>query len=89
MLRRGAWKLRSLKLRPCGGAGWSHEMCNITQAECVRIHEGSTCSIAMRDGVAPSASKAGSRTAAIRVTFWDALAIAVTAEIGAVFGTQI
>jgi hypothetical protein len=64
-------------------------MCNITQAECVRVHVGGVCSIVMRDGVTPSASKAGSRTAAIRVNLWDTLAMAVTTEIGAVFGTQI
>jgi hypothetical protein len=34
---------------------------NVTEAECVPVHEGSTCAIAMRDGVAPSGSKAASR----------------------------
>ena len=39
----------------------SHEMWNIAEAECVPKHEGSMCTVAMRDGVAPSGSKAGSR----------------------------
>jgi hypothetical protein len=33
----------------------------IAEAECVRVHEGSTCVIARRDDVAPPGSKAASR----------------------------
>jgi hypothetical protein len=43
------------------GAGLSHENVNVTEAECVRVHEGRMCAVAMRDGVAPSGSKAVSR----------------------------
>ena len=39
----------------------SHERWKTAEAECVREHEGSTCAIAMRDGVAPPGSKAPSR----------------------------
>ena len=39
----------------------SHERWKIAEAECVRVHEGSTCVIARRDDVAPPGSKAASR----------------------------
>src|SRR5882762_1741286 len=48
------------------GAGLSLEMWKITEAEWVPVHEGSTCAIATRDGVAPPGSKAGSRMESIR-----------------------
>ena len=48
------------------GAGLSLERWKIAEAECVPVHEGSTFAIAMRDGVAPPGSKAGSRMESIR-----------------------
>src|SRR5436189_4369228 len=48
------------------GAGLSLEMWKIAEAEWVPVHEGSTCAIATRDGVAPPGSKATSRMESIR-----------------------
>ena len=47
------------------GAGLSHERWKIAKAERVPSLEGSTCVIAMRDGVASPGSKAGSRMESI------------------------
>jgi VIT1/CCC1 family predicted Fe2+/Mn2+ transporter len=38
-------------------------------------------------GLAPRAGGAGIMLGALRVTFWGALAMAITAGIGALFGT--
>ena len=43
--------------------------------------------LAFRGGLAASAGGAGLMVGAIRVTFWGALAMAVTAGVGALFGT--
>jgi hypothetical protein len=48
------------------GAGLSLERWKIAEAEWVPVHEGSTCAIAMRDGVAPPRSKTASRMEGIR-----------------------
>jgi hypothetical protein len=44
----------------------SLERWKIAEAECVPVHEGSTCAVVMRDGDAPSGSKAASRMDSIR-----------------------
>ena len=41
--------------------GLNLERLNVAEAECVPVHEGSMCTVAMRDGDAPSGSKARSR----------------------------
>jgi len=48
------------------GAGLSLERWKIAKAECVPVHEGSTCVIVTRDDVASPGSKAGSRMNSIR-----------------------
>ena len=42
--------------------GLNLERMNIAEAECVPVHEGSMCAVAMRDGDAPPGSKARPRT---------------------------
>ena len=51
------------------GAGLSLEMWKIAKAECVPVHEGSTCVIVMRDDVASPGSKAVSRMK-VSVCLW-------------------
>ena len=41
--------------------GLNLERLNVAEAECVPVHEGSMCTVAMRDDDAPSGSKARSR----------------------------
>jgi hypothetical protein len=48
------------------GAGMSLERWKIAEAESVPSLEGSTCAIAMRDGVAPPGSMAGPRMKSVR-----------------------
>jgi VIT1/CCC1 family predicted Fe2+/Mn2+ transporter len=43
--------------------------------------------LALLGGLAAHAGGAGVATGAIRVTFWGALAMAITAGVGALFGT--
>ena len=43
--------------------------------------------LALLGGLAASAGGAGVKVGAMRVTFWGALAMAVTAGVGALFGT--
>ncbi len=45
--------------------------------------------LALLGGLAAGAGGAGVTMGAIRVTFWGALAMAVTAGIGALFGTVV
>jgi VIT1/CCC1 family predicted Fe2+/Mn2+ transporter len=45
--------------------------------------------LALLGGVAASVGGAGVAAGAIRVTFWGALAMAITAGVGAFFGTVI
>ena len=48
------------------GAGLSLERWKIAEAEWAPVHEGGTCVVVTRDGVAPPGSKAGSRMSSIR-----------------------
>ena len=45
--------------------------------------------LALLGGVAARAGGANVTTGAVRVTFWSALAMAVTAGVGALFGTTV
>jgi VIT1/CCC1 family predicted Fe2+/Mn2+ transporter len=49
----------------------------------------SLVSLALLGGVAARADGAGVIVGAIRVTFWGALAMALTAGVGALFGTVL
>ena len=57
-------------------------------AELIRLASGtSLVFLALLGGVAARAGGAGVAVGAIRVTFWGALAMALTAGVGALFGT--
>jgi len=57
-------------------------------AELLRLASGtSLVFLALLGGVAARAGGAGVAVGAIRVTFWGALAMALTAGVGALFGT--
>jgi vacuolar iron transporter family protein len=45
--------------------------------------------LALLGGLAAHAGGAGIAAGALRVTFWGALAMAVTAAVGAMFGTTV
>jgi vacuolar iron transporter family protein len=51
------------------------------------VSGSSLASLAILGGLAAYAGGASIKTGAIRVTFWGAIAMAVTAGVGALFGT--
>ena len=55
----------------------------------VAVSVGSLVFLAALGAVGAVAGGAGPLAAAVRVTFWGALAMGVTAGIGAVFGTVV